>query len=147
MFFRTLTVAVCFMLLSVGMAHADINAYIHDLNISVQGDIGGYKAKLGARFSTSDSQVEAVFRSVESPAEATIVLWLGEQSRQPIDTVLKVYRSQKSHGWGAMAKNLGIKPGSAAFHALKKGNIQLSLDTGTSKGKGKNKKAKKNKHG
>jgi len=147
MVFRTLLIAVCFMLFLTAMAHADMNAYIHDLNISVQGNIGGYKTKLGARFGTSDTQVEAVFRSVESPAEVAIVLWFGEKSRQPLDTVLKVYRSQKSQGWGAMAKSLGIKPGSAAFHALKQGNIHFSMDTGTSKGKGKNKKPKKNKHG
>ena len=147
MVFRTLLVAIFFMLLFTAMAHADMNAYIHDLNISVQGDIGGYKTKLGVRFGTSDSQIEAVFRSIESPAEVAIVLWLGEHSRQPLDTVLKVYRAQKSQGWGAMAKSLGIKPGSADFHALKQGNIQFSMDTGTSKGKGKNKKPKKNKHG
>jgi hypothetical protein len=146
MVIRTLSVAVCFMLLFAAAAHADMNAYIHDLNISVQGDIGGYKAKLGARFGTSDSQVEAVFRSVESPAEVAIVLWLGEQSRQPLDTVVKVYRTQKPRGWGAVAKSLGIKPGSAGFHALKQGKIQFSMDAGASKGKGKNKKPKKNKH-
>ena len=147
MVFRTLLVAIFFMLLFAAMAHADMNSYIHDLNISVQGDIGGYKTKLGVRFGTSDSQIEAVFRSIDSPAEVAIVLWLGEHSRQPLDTVLKVYRAQKSQGWGAMAKSLGIKPGSTDFHALKQGNIQFSMHTGTSKGKGQNKKPKKNKHG
>ncbi|MDG5466714.1 hypothetical protein P9J64_00095 [Deltaproteobacteria bacterium IMCC39524] len=147
MVFRTLLVAVSFILLFTAMAHADMNAYIHDLNVSVQGDIGGYKTKLGVRFGTSKSQVEAVFRSVESPAEVAVVLWLGEQSRQSLDTVLKVYRSQKPQGWGAMAKSLGIKPGSAAFHALKQGDIQLSMHTGTSQRKGGNKKTKKSKHG
>jgi len=137
------------MLMSVGIAHADLNAYIRDLNISAQGDIGGYKAKLEGRFGTSKSHIEVVFRSVEGPGEAAIVLWLGEQARQPLDMVLNVYRSQKSQGWGVMAKSLGIKPGSPAFHALKSGNIQLSLDGGgasNTKATGKSKKPKKNKN-
>jgi hypothetical protein len=137
------------MLMSVGIAHADLNAYIRDLNISAQGDIGGYKAKLEGRFGTSNSQIEVVFRSIDGPGEAAIVLWLGEQARQPLDMVLNVYRSQKSQGWGAMAKSLGIKPGSPAFHALKSGNIQLFSDGGgasSTKAKGKNKKSKKNKN-
>jgi hypothetical protein len=48
-----------------------------------------------------------------------------------------------------MAKSLGIKPGSPAFHALKKGNIQLSFASngGNAKGKGKDKKKSKKKHG
>jgi hypothetical protein len=149
MFIRTVQLALCFILLIVGSAHADLNAYIRDLNVSVQGDVGGYKAKLEARFGTSSSQLEIVFRSVNSPADVAIVLWLGEQSRQPIDRVLEVYRANKAHGWGSMAKSLGIKPGSPAFHALKKGNIQLSFASngGNAKGKGKGKKKSKKKHG
>ena len=137
------------MLLTVGIAHADLNAYIRDLNISAQGDVGGYKAKLVARFGTSNSQLEVVFRSVKSPADVAIVLWLGEQSRQPIDRVLDVYRANKTHGWGTMAKSLGIKPGSPAFHDLKKGNIQLSFagSRGNTKSNGKNKNKAKKKHG
>ena len=149
MFIRTIQLSLCFILLTAGLAHADLNAYIRDLNISAQGDVGGYKAKLEARFGTSNAQLEAVFRSVKSPADVAIVLWLGEQSRQPIDRVLEVYRVNKTHGWGSMAKSLGIKPGSPAFHDLKKGNIQLSLaDSGAkAKGKGKNKNKSKEKHG
>lgn len=151
MYTRTLIVLLSVMLMSVGAAHADLNAYISDLNISAQGDIGGYKAKLKARFGANNAQIEVALRSVESPGDAAIVFWLGEQARQPLDTVLNVYRSHRSQGWGAMAKSLGIKPGSPAFHALKKGNIQLSMDSNgdapstNAKSKGKNKKTKKNK--
>ena len=152
MYTRTVIILLCVMFMSVGAAHADLNACIRDLNVSAQGDIGGYKAKLEARFGANNSQIEVVFRSVESPADAAIVFWLGEQARQPLNKVLNVYRSQKSQGWGAMAKSLGIKPGSPAFHALKKGNIQLSMNSNgdapssDTKNKGKNKKSKKNKH-
>ncbi len=76
MFIRTIQFALCFMLLTVGIAQADLNAYIRDLNISAQGDVGGYKAKLEARFGTSNSQLEVVFRSVKSPADVAIVLRL-----------------------------------------------------------------------
>ena len=151
MYPRIFLILLSLMLMSVGAAHADLDVYIRDLNISAQADIGGYKAKLEARFGARNSQIEVVLRSVESPADAAIVFWLGEQARQPLDTVLNVYRSQKSQGWGAMAKSLGIKPGSPAFHALKKGNIQLSMDSNgdapnvNAKGKGKNKISKKNK--
>jgi len=153
MFIRTIKLALCLMLMTGGVAHADLNAFIRDLNVSVQGDIGGYKAKLEARFGIPDHQVELVFRTVDSPAEVAIIMWLGERSRKPLDTVLNTYRTQKSQGWGVMAKSLGIKPGSATFHALKKGTIHLSLDSGhdpassAAKGNGKNKKPKKNKHG
>ena len=150
MYTRTVIILLCVMFISVGAAHADLNACIRDLNVSAQGDIGGYKAKLEARFGANNSQIEVVFRSVESPADAAIVFWLGEQARQPLNKVLNVYRSPNSQG--TMAKSLGIKPGSPAFHALKKGNIQLSMNSNgdapssNAKNTGKNKKSKKNKH-
>ena len=34
--------------------------------------------------------------------------------------MVEVYKSNKSKGWGAIAKEMGIKPGSAEFHAMKK---------------------------
>jgi hypothetical protein len=57
-----------------------------------------------------------------------------------IDFVIKQYRSDKGKGWGALAKSLGIKPGSAEFHALKNGHdLYDDTDLGGDKGKGKSK--------
>lgn len=112
------------------MAHADLNAFIDDLNISVQGDIAGYKTRLGARFDKSSAQVEAVLNSVDTPAEAAVVFWLGERAGQPADRVLEAYHKEKAQGWGAVAKNLGIKPGSPTFHALKNGDFQFHESRG-----------------
>jgi len=42
--------------------------------------------------------------------------------------VVKEYDVNKDKGWGVMAKNLGIKPGSDAFHSLKKdSSVELDL--------------------
>lgn len=147
--FRKLLTALGLILLTAGLAHADLNAYIRDLNISAEGDIGGYKAEVGARFGVTGSHLDLVFRSVDSPADAAIALWIGECARQPVEDVLRVYQSQKGQGWGAVAKSLGIKPGSAAFHALKEGNLQWHPNDGGGKGsaKGKTKGKEKNSKG
>ena len=57
--------------------------------------------------------------------------------KKPADDVVKVYRSNKQKGWGAIAKELGIKPGSPEFHALKG-----SADKHASKSKEKGKEGK-----
>jgi len=50
------------------------------------------------------------------------------------------YRSGKAKGWGALAKSLGIKPGSKEFHALKNGHdLHDDKDRGEEKDKGKGK--------
>ena len=119
--------------------------WIKDLNIQAQADPSGFRAQLGARFKIGDAEVNAVLSSVEYPGDAYMVLRLGEMSRHPTDYVIKEYRSGKGKGWGALAKSLGIKPGSAEFHALKNGH-DLYADKGggggDQKGKGKGKKQK-----
>jgi hypothetical protein len=59
-------------------------------------------------------------------------------SGRSIDVVTAQYKKNKGRGWGALAKSLGIKPGSPEFHALKRGD-----DLYGQKGKGKGKKDKK----
>jgi len=96
--------------------------WIKDLNIQAQADPSGFKATLATRFKIGDVYVDALLSNVDDPADAYIMLRLGEMSGRPVDYVVKQYRSNKDKGWGALAKSLGIKPGSQEFHALKRGH-------------------------
>jgi hypothetical protein len=132
---------------SVGIA-GDFG-WIKDLNIQAQADPSGFRARLGARFKIGDAEISAVLSNVDYPGDAYMVLRLAEMSNHPTDYVIKQYRSEKAKGWGALAKSLGIKPGSAEFHALKNGHDLYNdkdrgggNQRGESKGKGKGKKQK-----
>lgn len=109
------------------------------LNLRAQADPSGFKASLAARFNIGDAEVRAVFNDVENPADAYVVFCLGEMSSKSTDVVMGKYRSEKSKGWGALAKSLGIKPGSKEFHALK-GGPDIEYVSGGNKG------GKKSKH-
>lgn len=114
--------------------------WIKDLNIQAQADPSGFRARLGARFRIGDAEINAVLSNVEYPGDAYMVLRLGEMSNRPTDYVVNQYRSGKGKGWGALAKSLGIKPGSEEFHALKNGHdLYDDKDMGGGKGKGKSK--------
>jgi hypothetical protein len=110
-------------LLSGGLACADLNLYLSDLNVSARSDFNGFRAELGVHFGASEPQLDLVFRSVHAPGDAVLCLWLGRHSRQPLDVVLRHYRSHKGQGWGAFAQSLGIKPGSPEFKMLKAGDL------------------------
>ena len=128
---------------SVGIA-GDFD-WIKDLNIQAQADPSGFRARLGARFKIGDVEINTVLSNVDSPGDAYMVLRLAEMSNHPADYVIKQYRSEKAEGWGALAKSLGIKPGSAEFHALKNGHdLYNDKDRGggNQKGKSKGKKQK-----
>jgi hypothetical protein len=129
---------VSLLLLSAVVVAAGDFGWMSDFNIRAEADPSGFRAGLAARFRIGDAQINAVLSNVERPADAYMVFRLGEMSEKPTDYVIERYRSEKGKGWGALAKSLGIKPGSKEFHALKRGN-DIYHDTDKDKGKGKDK--------
>jgi len=96
--------------------------WTRDFNIQAQLDPSGVRARLATRFNLGDVQIESILSNFDSPADAYIVLRLGEMSGRPTGYVVEKYSNKKGKGWGALAKSLGIKPGSEEFHALKRGH-------------------------
>jgi len=128
------TFSVVFLLLSsAAVVAAGDFAWIQDLNIRAEADLSGFRASLAARFNIGNTQINAVLSNVERPADAYMVLRLGEMSAKSTDYVIEKYKTGKGKGWGAVAQSLGIKPGSKEFHALKRGS---DLYDDNDKGKG-----------
>lgn len=135
----SLLVVLAFVL-SASVAAAGDFDWIKDFNVRAEADRDGFRAQLSARFHIGDAQVKVVLGNVDSPADAYMVLRLGEMSSKPVDYVLNKYQSEKNKGWGALAHSLGIKPGSKEFHALKQGSDiygKTYENKGNRKGKGK----------
>jgi len=122
------------LLLSSSAAAAADFGWVTDFNLRAYTDPSGYRAQIAARFRVGEVQITAVLGDVSSPADAYIVFRLGEMSRRPIDDVLKQYKTSKGKGWGVVAQSLGIKPGSAEFQALKKGQDLYPNSPGKAKG-------------
>ena len=123
------------------LAGGGLDAFLGDLNIQARADMNGFSAKISTQFGVPLPQVQATIRTVREPAEAFMVYQLGQMSQRPPEQVVQVYRTHRKKGWGVIAKELGIKPGSAEFHALKRGDFVLSGTPGggQSEGRGKGK--------
>lgn len=124
-----------FLLVPAALPAADF-AWMPDFNLQAQSNLSEFRARLATRFNIGDAQVTAVLDNFPKPADAYVALRLGEISGRPIQYVTEQYRKGKGQGWGALAKSLGIKPGSREFHALKRGD-DLYGPKGAGKGKGK----------
>jgi hypothetical protein len=103
--------------------------FLANVNVQARVDLPGFSAKISNQFGVPQVQVQAVLRTVREPADAFMVFQLGEMSGRAPERVMGVYSPGK--GWGVIAKELGIKPGSADFHALKNGDLSF---TGRSSG-------------
>lgn len=125
------------------VAQADLNGFLGSLNVQAQADLPGFKLKLATQFGVPVPQVDSIFAQVSLPADAFMTLQLSQMSRQQPDRVIQAYNANKGKGWGVIAKQLGIKPGSPEFHALKRGDLYFtgqpagSGDAGPGQGKGK----------
>jgi hypothetical protein len=127
----------CLMILPA-QASTDLDVFVSNLNVRAQTDLGGFKVRLSTQFGVPTARVDAVMASVKTPGDAYMCFRVGQVASKPVEVVTKEYQGNKGKGWGVIAKNLGIKPGSKEFHELKKGNFNGD-DSGSGKGKGKGK--------
>jgi hypothetical protein len=133
-----LLLALCFFLVSTAVsAQADLDGFLSGLNNSAHSDINDYGVRLSVQFGVPQPQVSTLIRSVTTPADAFMCLQLGQMLHLPPERILQTYNTNRGRGWGVIAKELGIKPGSAEFHALKRGDFALISTPGNGKGQGK----------
>ena len=124
-------------LFSTVLASSDLDSFVKSLNVEAQADLGAFKGRLSAQFGVPVPKVEAIMASVGTPGDAYMCFRVGQVASKPLEVVTKEYQRNKGKGWGVIAQNLGIKPGSKEFHELKK-NFDGD-GSGSSKGKGKDK--------
>ena len=107
-------------------ARADLNSFLKDVNIQAQADMRNFSIRLSKQFGVAEPDVQLIIRSVEKPADAFMILQIGQMAQVDSAEVLQRYQHHKGKGWGALARELGIKPGSSEFHALKRGDLSFT---------------------
>ena len=142
---KVLLMSIMALLLISSVGYAGDYGWMRDFNIRAEADPSGLRARLEGRFQVGGINIEAALDSVDQPADAYMLLRLGEMSNQPIAHVIEKYKAKRGKGWGSLAKSLGIKPGSEDFQALKKSqdlydDMHNGKKKSKSKGKGKGKK-------
>lgn len=138
---RLIVLCMALVLLSPLTALAGgLETFLGNLNVEARADLPGFSAKISSQFGVPVPKVQMVLQSVSQPADAFMVFQLGQFAGVPADRVMTVYEPNRKKGWGAIAKELGIKPGSPEFHALKSGNLHFTGDpSGHRGGSGKGK--------
>jgi len=97
---------------------ASLDVELNGINTEAKADLSSFKRTVSTDFSVSTPKVDQLLKIMQ-PAEAYLTIKIADISGKPIDTVVESYKRNKDKGWGVIAKELGIKPGSAEFHALK----------------------------
>ena len=144
--------SISFAQLSFNTGSAEYDQKLSAINKEAKLDLKVFKTNLNASHNLSIPMIDRLLKIME-PAEIIIAKDIADIVEKPIDDVVSSYKVNKDKGWGHIAKQMGIKPGSPEFHALKgktkgnkgkgkpkKGNSKEKGNSGKGNSKGKGKK-------
>lgn len=99
------------------------DARLGDINVAANGNLDGFIDDVVVSTRAPRVWVETlVVERRYPPADVYMLAESAHRAGIPFDSAQQIYEKHRGEGWGAMAKRMGIKPGSAAFHALKQGS-------------------------
>jgi hypothetical protein len=107
----------------------DLDGVLSNLNVEAGVHVDAFVSELSISYAVPKVQIEDLVYKMRMPfGDVFLSVWLASSMKKPISAVVKEYDGNKDKGWGVMAKNLGMKPGSDAFHSLKKDtSVELDL--------------------
>ena len=112
---------------------SEFDTDLENINARARLDFGKFKADLAVRYNVAEKKLELMRSELQMTAgDMYMALEVGKISKRSLDDVLGVYKNSNGQGWGHIAQQMGIKPGSPEFHQLK-----ANLKGEKSKGKGK----------
>lgn len=113
--------------ISFGFGDPVLEANLNSIGASAKVDLPGFTAEVSLQWGIPAAQVRSALSQGLEAAEVYLAAGLAKISGKPLSVVIDSYKKNKSKGWGALARDLGIKPGSKEFKALKD-RIQASAD-------------------
>lgn len=125
-----------------------LDTTLENLNIEAKTNLDDFTASISISYGVSKETVtKLIVEDKMEPADVYMTFEIATVQNQPVDTVLAVYKKNKGKGWGVMAQDMGIKPGSESFKELKENTEKTKKvksnkedkESKDDKGKGKNK--------
>lgn len=105
--------------ISFGFGDAELDATLGQLNIDAKADLESFSVEVTLQWGASAAQVASAVSQGLEPVEVYLAAALSKLSGKPLDFVIVSYKNNRKAGWGALARSLGIKPGSKEFRELK----------------------------
>lgn len=106
--------------ISFNSGNSQLDADLNVINSRASADFGSFKADMKLSYNVTEKNFNYMSGSLQmAPGEIYLALEISKIANVQLDEVLSIYEAHKSKGWGFIAKQAGIKAGSADFHQLK----------------------------
>lgn len=98
----------------------ELDVTLNDINVKANEDKITFKKGLSTEFGISEGKIDKIMiGSNMTPADTYMTLQIAEMTKKDPEVVANSFVKNRDKGWGEVAKEMGIKPGSPEFHALK----------------------------
>lgn len=96
----------------------EINQHLSEVNAYAKAEYQFFKKDLSLKFGISTREIDRyVYDEKVRPGDLYYACTMANVTGSSVNDVLVLYKEK--HGWGAVAQEYGIKPGSKEFHRLK----------------------------
>lgn len=145
---NSLKVIILFLILGFNYSFAQIafktgdsalDREMNTLNTSAKKDLSAFKEEMKVDYGIPGDRLDALLKKKMEPADIILAGRISKIAIVEFDAVINRYAQDKDKGWGHIAKEMGIKPGSPEFHELKNkpkksGSSQSNGSNGKSSG-------------
>jgi hypothetical protein len=105
-----------------------LNSTLEQINIAAKDDPDGFIKQLSSRHNIPEQQLRQAREGYHlGAADLFMAAALAKATHRPVLSVAEKYKQNEGRGWGVIAQDMGIKPGSREFHELKR-DARGSLD-------------------
>ncbi|BAX80039.1 hypothetical protein [Labilibaculum antarcticum] len=106
--------------ISFNTGNLQFDSDLNTINANANLDFGAFQTDLSIGYNVPEKEIEHMRGTLNmAPGEIYLALEISKVSNRSVDDVICNYRKHKSRGWGYIAKESGVRPGSAKFHRLK----------------------------
>ncbi|MGZ3866420.1 MAG: hypothetical protein ACXVC6_02055 [Bacteroidia bacterium] len=113
----------------------EMDGFLTQINNEAKKDLSAFTGQVANKFNVAKNDIDKLLKDM-APGDVYMSAQVADIIKKPVTEVSTTYTKNKSKGWGEIAKEMGIKPGSAEFHQLKKSMKKPGGDEGKDEGEG-----------
>lgn len=106
---------------SFGTGDRKLDSTLEQLNIAAHADPDAFLRRLSSMHNIPEQELRRARDAYGlGGADLFMTTVLARDTRRPVHSVAEEFKRNQGKGWGVIAQDMGIKPGSAEFHQLKR---------------------------